>query len=118
MDFLFFILFFNLILLCWVGVHSGIYKGSYNISHLNSSPLSFSFLHPHLRNSFNRYLFFHLHSYAHSVCTIFTLSHPFLTSSPLTHCYQLSPGTGSTCSSQLFSDFATGKEKGLTFLLV
>jgi hypothetical protein len=70
--------------LSWVGVHYGICRGSYNTSYLNSplhhSPLCLPF---HLRNSFNRYIFFHLYSCVQSICTIFTLLHPFLTSSPV-----------------------------------
>jgi hypothetical protein len=37
---------------------------------------------PHLRNSFNRYLFC-LHSCVHCICTIFSLLYPFPTSSRL-----------------------------------
>jgi hypothetical protein len=63
-------LLFKFLLLCWVGVHCGIFKGSYNVStlsYLNSSPPPFSFIcTPHLRNSFNRYLF-SVYSYVYTV---------------------------------------------------
>jgi hypothetical protein len=41
---------FFLLLLCWVEIHCGIYKSSYNISNisfLNSPPPPFSFISPH-----------------------------------------------------------------------
>jgi hypothetical protein len=77
---------FTFLLLCWVGVYYGIYKISYDISNilcLNSCPPSFSFnpFSSHSWNSFNSYHFFHLHTCAHRVCTIRTLSclfFPFL----------------------------------------
>jgi hypothetical protein len=36
---------------------------------------------------FQQVSFFHLHTCIHSICTIFTLPHPFPTSSS-SHCYQ------------------------------
>jgi hypothetical protein len=54
-------LFFG-VCVCWVGVHCGIYKSSYNISYLNSPPPPFSFIpiHPFL-DQFKQVSFFHLH---------------------------------------------------------
>jgi hypothetical protein len=79
-------------LLCWVGVHCGIYRGFYNRSYLNSPPPTFSFIPSslHLRNSFNRYLFsVYIHVYI--VFALYcTLLHTFPTSSPL-HWYQAPP---------------------------
>jgi hypothetical protein len=77
------VLFSNFILLlCWVGVHCGIYKGSYNkgnISYLNSPSTILLYLpFPHLRNSFNRYFF--------SICIyVYTVFVPYSSS------YVLSP---------------------------
>jgi hypothetical protein len=65
-------------------VHCGIHKSSYNISYLNSTHSSFSFINllsPHYWNSFNRSHFpIYLHVY--SICTIFTLSYRFPISFP------------------------------------
>jgi hypothetical protein len=55
----------------------------------------------------------HLHTCVHSICTIFTLLHPFLFSSPLLVA-PTSPGR--TCFALLFSGFV--KEKKMTFLFV
>jgi hypothetical protein len=70
-----------------VGVYCSIDKGSYSISNtsfLNSPPPQFSFISSfcHWRNSFNRYLFFHLHSCVHSICAIIIPLLQFCTSSP------------------------------------
>jgi hypothetical protein len=84
--FLHFIFFPLFLLLCWVEVHYGIYKSSYNItniSYFNSPPPPFSFICPcsHSWNSFN---WSHFSIYI-NVYTVFapysplhTLSPPFL----------------------------------------
>jgi hypothetical protein len=73
------ILFFKLFF--WVGVHCNIYKNSYNMSCLNSSPptLSSILLSPHSWNSFRRSHF----SIYISVYTVFALYSPSYTFSPL-----------------------------------
>jgi hypothetical protein len=74
-----------LFLFC-AGVHCGSYKSFYNISnisYLNSRPPPFSFIPlPPFLEEFQQVSFFHLHTCMHSICTIFTLLHPFPTSSP------------------------------------
>jgi hypothetical protein len=60
----------NFLLLCWVGVHCGIYKGSYNVSNISyspSSPLS-RFL-----EQFQQVSFLYLLTSVHIMCTIFIL---------------------------------------------
>jgi hypothetical protein len=45
------------LLLCWVGIHSGIYKNSYNVSniwYLDSPPPLLTLIPPHSWNRFNR----------------------------------------------------------------
>jgi hypothetical protein len=114
LSFSFFLIFF----LCWVGVHCGIYKTSYNvsnISHLNSPPPPFSFypLLPPFLEYFQQVSLFHLPICVHSICTIFTLPHPF----PISSSLQLVPTTpGRTCSALLFFNFV--KEKKMTVLFV
>jgi apolipoprotein N-acyltransferase len=79
--------FFFFFLLCWVGVHCGIYKSSdniSNISYLNSHPPSFSFILPlpfylpHFWNSFKRY---HFSIYIH----VYTVFAPYSPSTPFLH---------------------------------
>jgi hypothetical protein len=83
-----FIFYFFPLLLCWVWVHCGIYKDSYNvstISYLNSSLLllPFIFPSPDSWNRFNRYHFYiYMHVYTF-FCTVFTLLHSFPTTFPL-----------------------------------
>jgi hypothetical protein len=51
--------FLYFLLLCWVGVHCGIYKSSYNISnisHLNSPPPLFFFISSPLIDVFSRHV--------------------------------------------------------------
>jgi uncharacterized membrane protein len=68
------------LLLCWVGIPCGIYKGSYNesnISYLNSalSPFSFVRLSPDSRNSFKRYQFcIYIHMYI--LFALYSFSYP------------------------------------------
>jgi hypothetical protein len=105
-------------LLCWVGVHCGIYKGTYNVSithtwihPLHHSPLS-SLPHPDSWNSFNRY---HFCIYMH-VYTFFVLYSPSYLLSLLpptfSHFQLVPPYTlGRTCSSLLFSDFVEEKRE-------
>jgi hypothetical protein len=81
---------FACLLLCWVGVHSGIYPGSCNISnisYLNSAthhpPLSFILPLPTpFLEQFQRVLFFHLHTCVHTFCIVFTLLPHFPATSP------------------------------------
>jgi hypothetical protein len=55
---------------------------------------------------FQQVSFFHLHTWVHSTCTIFTLLHPFPTSSPR----PLVPTPpGRTCFTLLFSNFVEEK---------
>jgi hypothetical protein len=74
------------LLLCWGEVHYGIYRSYYNISnilYLNSPPPPFFFTPlPPFMEQFQQIPFFHLHTYVHSICTIFTLLH---LSPPLPH---------------------------------
>jgi hypothetical protein len=53
--------------LCWVGVHCGIYTGSYNVPNiLNSPPLLFSFIPtPLFLELFPQVSFLHLHTCVH-----------------------------------------------------
>jgi hypothetical protein len=78
--------FFLFLLLCWMGVHCGIYKSAYNmlnISYLNTRPPSFSFITlPPFLDWFQQKSFFYLHTCVQSICTIFTLLYHFPTSSP------------------------------------
>jgi hypothetical protein len=55
-----------------------------NISYLNLPPPSLSFIppYPHSWNSFKR-SHFSIYIHVHSICILFTLLHPFPTSSPL-----------------------------------
>jgi hypothetical protein len=56
----YFLFTYSLLLLCWMGVHCGTYKSSYdisNISYLNSPPPSLSFISP---SSSQCVSFFHL----------------------------------------------------------
>jgi hypothetical protein len=80
------------LLLCWVGIHCGIYKSSYNISnlsYLNSPcpPFSFISLSPHSWKSFNR-SYFSIYIHVYTVCALYSffyiLSPPF----PHSHWYQ------------------------------
>jgi hypothetical protein len=64
--------FFFILLLCWVAVHCGIDKSSYNISYLNSPSLPFSFIFLPFLENFQQVPFFHLHTCVHSICTIYT----------------------------------------------
>jgi hypothetical protein len=70
-------------------VHCDIYKNSDNLSNvssLNSPPPPFSTIllySPPLFLNGHQVSFFHLHTCVHSICTIFTLLHPFPTSSLL-----------------------------------
>jgi hypothetical protein len=74
--------------LCWVEVHCGIDKSSYNVlnvSYLNSpphTPLLYSSLPPFLE-WFQQVSFLHLHACVHTFCTIFTLLLLFPTTSLL-----------------------------------
>jgi hypothetical protein len=92
-------------LLCWVGVHCGIYKGSYNVSnrsHLNSSPppLSFVLLSPASWNTFSRC---HFWIYIHHVYTFFALySLSYLLSLSPCSLPLVPPTLGRTCSVLLF----------------
>jgi hypothetical protein len=105
-SFLFFFRFF-FFLLCWVGVHYGIYKSSYNTSntsYLNSPPPPFSFIlpSPQSRNSFNRY---HFSIYRH-VDSEFASYSPSHTLSPLLLLPLVpTPPPDKSCSALLFSDF-------------
>jgi hypothetical protein len=68
------------LLLCWVGVHCGIYKSSYNVSNILYTLLYFP--SPHSWNGFNRYIFCvctHVYTF---FCFIFTLLLPFPITSP------------------------------------
>jgi hypothetical protein len=66
------------LLLCWVGVHCGIYKSSYNLSTISYLNLSPTPTLPHSWNSFNKY---HFCIYIH-VCTILALHSPSYPLSP------------------------------------
>jgi hypothetical protein len=72
-----FFFFFFPLLWCWVGVHCGIYKGSWNvsdISYLNSPPPPLSFiLPPWFLERFQQVSFSHLRTRGHIFCTVFTL---------------------------------------------
>jgi hypothetical protein len=76
--------FFFPLLLCWVGAHCDIYKGSYNISnisHLNSPPPQLPFISS--SNSWNIFNTYHFCMYIH-VYTSFALYSPsYLLSPPL-----------------------------------
>jgi hypothetical protein len=91
---------FLLLLLCWVGVHCGIYKSYYNVSNLNWHPVPFSFISfsPHSWNSFNRYHF----SICIHVYTIFPLYSSSHTLSPLLSCIQAGPILPSCSYSEIY----------------
>jgi hypothetical protein len=77
-------------LLCWVGIHCGIYKYSYNISntsYLNSLPPSFYFisLSRHSWNSFDRY-HFSVYIHAHTVLALYLPSHALSKRPTPSHC--------------------------------
>jgi hypothetical protein len=86
----------------------------YQTYHTSIHPLKHSLLSPppHFWSSFNS-SHFHLHICEHSICTIFTLPHPFPISSPLP--LVLNP-PGRTYPAFLFSNLI--KEKTMTFLCV
>jgi hypothetical protein len=88
-----------------------------NVSYLNLPPSSSSFIpsHPHSWSSFNRYHFSHLHICVHSICTTFTLPHPFPTSSPLPLIPTFPSSPHRTCSNLLVSDFVK-EEKNYIFV--
>jgi hypothetical protein len=77
-------------------------------------PPSFSYIPPPpVPGIVSTGLIFHLHTWVHNICTIFTLLHPFPTSSHY-HCYQ--PPPDRTSSTLLSSDFV--KEKKMMSLFV
>jgi hypothetical protein len=100
-----------------VGVHCGIYKGSYNISnisYLNSPLLPFSFI-PHYHHSWYSFSRSHFSIYIH-LCTLFALYLPSPVLSPLTGTTPLPPSPpGRTCSVLLFANYV--KEKKWHFCL-
>jgi hypothetical protein len=111
------------LLLCWVGVHCDIYKGSYNVSTMSylNSPLLPVVLYPplpHSWNSFNRYpfLIFHLHSYIYILCTLFTLLSIFPTTSP-PHTGANTPPGQDLFHHLVFQFCRKEKRKNMTFLL-
>jgi hypothetical protein len=74
-----------ILLLCLVGISCSIYKGSYSTSntlYLNSSPPPFTFIYPPIPGIVSAGIFFLFTFCVHSICTIFTLLHPFPTFSP------------------------------------
>jgi hypothetical protein len=75
------------LLLWWVGLQCGIYKGFCNvsnISYMNSPPLPFFFILPLPRflEKLKWILFLHLHKHVHIFCTIFTLLSPLANTPP------------------------------------
>jgi hypothetical protein len=106
-----FFLFFAL-LLWWVGVHCGIYTGSYNVPNVSymNSPTQQFFISYSLRflEWFQQALFLHLPVYTF-YCTRFTLLPTFSNTYP---CHWCQPSTlGKIFSAFLFSDFVEKKEK-------
>jgi hypothetical protein len=96
-SFFLFIFYFPL-LLCWVGVHCSIYKGSYDVayvSYLKSPPpkLCSPSSPPHYWNSFNRC---HLCIYIH----VYTLFEPIFIPLPLSPPPPPSPGAILSCPAQ------------------
>jgi hypothetical protein len=77
-------LFIYFFLLCWMGVHCGIYRSSYlyDIKYTIFEFTPSTILTP-IPVRFQQVSFFQLHTYVHSICTICTLPSPFPTSSPL-----------------------------------
>jgi hypothetical protein len=101
------------LLLCAVGLHCVIYKGSYilsNTSYMNSpSPLlSFISPSPNSWNSFNRYHFC-IYIRVHIFCTIFTPFSPF----PIISLLPLVPALplGNICFALWFFNFVEEGEK-------
>jgi hypothetical protein len=83
------------LLLCWVGLHCGIYKSSYdvsNISHLNSPPPLLPFIptSPDSWNRYNRCIIIAFTLCVHLFCTIFT-SYPLSPPPHPSYWYQPSP---------------------------
>jgi hypothetical protein len=75
-------------LLCWVSVHCGIYKGSYNvsnISHLNSNPVPHSFIPPCSDSwkSFNRLHIFCIYIHVYILFAPYSSSWSFPQHMPL-----------------------------------
>jgi hypothetical protein len=99
------------LLLCWVGLHCGIYKSSYNVSNTSylDSPspwLCFISLSPHSWSNFNRYHFcIYIHVYR--VFAPYSLSTPF-------PCHLRLPLI--LPHPTLIPQFCRGKKKKLTFL--
>jgi hypothetical protein len=99
-----------------LGAHCGIYKGSYNIlniSYLNSSPPSFSFIPSsiHSWNSFSR-SHFSIYIHVYTVCAPYSPYYTF-SSHPAPHTGTNFPDR--TCSDLLFSNLV--KEKKWNFCL-
>jgi hypothetical protein len=106
------------LLLCWVGVHCGIYKRSYNISnisYLNTPPPHINLLYapsPNSWNSFNRSHF----PFSHMCTQYLHHSHP---TTPFPHLLPLPLvpiPPKQDLFNLLFSNFV--KEKKMTFLFV
>jgi hypothetical protein len=72
---------FLILLLCWVGVHCGIYKDSYNISnisHLNSPSPPFSFISPPPSQEIvSKDIFFSIYIHVYTVFAPNSPSQPF-----------------------------------------
>jgi hypothetical protein len=83
-------------LLCWIGVHCGIYTDFYNIpniSYLNSLPPTFSFIPtPHWKNTLNRHIF---SIYIHVYIVITLYSPSYTLSSPSSPPISNTPSTPS-----------------------
>jgi hypothetical protein len=73
---------FMFLLLCWVGVHFSIYKGSYNvsnISYLNSSPpLLFFIPPPRFLEQFTRYHFC-IYMHVYTLFALYSSFYPYIT---------------------------------------
>jgi hypothetical protein len=96
-------------LLCQVGVHCGIYKSSYNISYLNSTPPPFPFIPPshHPWNGFNRFHFLNTCTwYLHYIQGVGSHT-PSLPPAPSTGTNTPKAGT---CSTVLFCDSVKEKK--------
>jgi hypothetical protein len=94
---------FFFLLLCWVGVHCGIYKSpcdTSNISYLNSLPCTIA-LYPHSSHSWNSLSSYHfpISIHVHTASSPYSHSHTLPNSSPLTGTDPLPPQVGPVLTS-------------------
>jgi hypothetical protein len=103
-------------LLCWVGVHCTIYRGSYNvlnISYLNSLPPLLSFISPPFLKQFQQVSFLHFYTCIYIICTVFILLALSTSHLPPPSCTDPDPVLWFCRRKNI-----KGKKRNMTFLLV